>query len=1034
MTGLVPFLSSDAAVQAAWADFAQRQSNGGKSQMMVRELNLLNEFLHVTQNAEAISKAHPEMKFSEIKSAIEKLCQTQSLEALEKGPERTLNDHIVEKLMEKWIPVLSDKGFYPPPEGSSISHNLRAQRLALRQTPDGQLIAGALMMATLGTTYGACKVVRRKLAYVENADLSGLESDAVPVMENTLFRFNDSKVVNKENPLGVRFKNYLFGRVETIVTTKTLLKIDNKTRSMDAEAGGGDERTGHERMADPKSADPQVQAEISDQIAKVEKMMGRFSEREQNILRMRFGLNDEKQAYTLEEVGEHFEVSRERIRQIEARMLRIMRTQHEAEANGASEMKPRISAQRGPGPAITQIKPTDNGTESAWIYEEFLPRSIAIGIMEDAREAVVGAGGAKGAADIAIKQIEMNSKSIPPMMEGAKLLRMGQLREFDELLQQMRMHYQRGAKLIWIAPVEAKEWDPPKEAMPLPRPVEEVKIVARTYLEACFSDDNPTIDVNAMGVERAYAVGRFFKMLRESHDCKDLGELAKKIALANPAKGDKPAMIGENLRQAVVRMRVGDDELDKPITDEMRTRNFRTILVNDPAGLNYPAAIAQFAFPGDDQLMLRDRCLSFLSSTRYWARTAASKSKEASSFAEAAPRAAVIAPTDVAELAVPAGFVQKVVNTDDAKTLGSVRQHVMKAREAFAAMKGYDREAADAIATGLFNGLTEWYSLSRVAALSEGSVNGKDTKINSGTLSRWRSGRKEGDKVLPVKVDIDTVMQVADALAHSIIPQNAEGAMLAKEAAAYMSGLPWVQPKDKVQMMHFVQHNGLDTGTYMLLSRKQVRMQQHEFEKHLRLPHERYAEMIATADKKYARINLGDFEGFIERMGFEHIKDKVDFRRMVQRKPPADYHKLQSELVTMCHEAMLPGTGTVATLPAIVEKLQEVHGTRHYEDLVDAICNMEQKIGNAVPQAQRQLFGRELHKYAARENVYLPHDMVRWVVQLALPEPENSSLREGLVTRLAALHKPMAGQATFVARTSEGSTSAGGAVGGGVGG
>ena len=52
--------------------------------------------------------------------------------------------------------------------------------------------------------------------------------------------------------------------------------------------------------------------------------------REQKILEMRFGLNDGVQ-YTLEEVGKIFAVTRERIRQIEAKALEKIRQHQKAE-------------------------------------------------------------------------------------------------------------------------------------------------------------------------------------------------------------------------------------------------------------------------------------------------------------------------------------------------------------------------------------------------------------------------------------------------------------------------------------------------------------------------------------------------------------------------------------------------------------------------------------------------------------------------------------------------------------------------------
>ena len=56
----------------------------------------------------------------------------------------------------------------------------------------------------------------------------------------------------------------------------------------------------------------------------VKDALGSLTQREQEVLRLRFGLDDGR-SRTLEEVGKEFKVTRERIRQIEAKALRKLR-------------------------------------------------------------------------------------------------------------------------------------------------------------------------------------------------------------------------------------------------------------------------------------------------------------------------------------------------------------------------------------------------------------------------------------------------------------------------------------------------------------------------------------------------------------------------------------------------------------------------------------------------------------------------------------------------------------------------------------
>jgi RNA polymerase sigma factor (sigma-70 family) len=74
-----------------------------------------------------------------------------------------------------------------------------------------------------------------------------------------------------------------------------------------------------------------AKAQLPDEITK---LLGLLDEREQEILRLRFGL-DRGEPRTLEDVGEHFNLTRERIRQIEARAIAKLR--HPSADIGAKE-------------------------------------------------------------------------------------------------------------------------------------------------------------------------------------------------------------------------------------------------------------------------------------------------------------------------------------------------------------------------------------------------------------------------------------------------------------------------------------------------------------------------------------------------------------------------------------------------------------------------------------------------------------------------------------------------------------------------
>src|SRR2546430_17060378 len=66
----------------------------------------------------------------------------------------------------------------------------------------------------------------------------------------------------------------------------------------------------------------------------VKKALAILTPRQEKVLRMRFGI-EEKRDYTLEELGEMFTVTRERIRQIEQKSLQILRDRKSTRLNSS---------------------------------------------------------------------------------------------------------------------------------------------------------------------------------------------------------------------------------------------------------------------------------------------------------------------------------------------------------------------------------------------------------------------------------------------------------------------------------------------------------------------------------------------------------------------------------------------------------------------------------------------------------------------------------------------------------------------------
>ena len=87
---------------------------------------------------------------------------------------------------------------------------------------------------------------------------------------------------------------------------------------------GDDEATLGDFITDPKASSPFTEFVDISLKEEIDKVLSTLTPREEKIVRMRLGIG-EKTDFTLEEVGDVFGLTRERIRQIEAKALRKLR-------------------------------------------------------------------------------------------------------------------------------------------------------------------------------------------------------------------------------------------------------------------------------------------------------------------------------------------------------------------------------------------------------------------------------------------------------------------------------------------------------------------------------------------------------------------------------------------------------------------------------------------------------------------------------------------------------------------------------------
>ncbi|QDT06407.1 RNA polymerase sigma factor SigA [Rubripirellula lacrimiformis] len=117
----------------------------------------------------------------------------------------------------------------------------------------------------------------------------------------------------------------------SIDDTRIILKMSRQPLSLDQPIGDHDESVFGEFLEDHRNIDPLMETNREALKAQIDFAMETLNYREREILRLRYGLAD-GYTYTLEEVGRIFQVTRERVRQIESKAVRKLQQPYRAKS------------------------------------------------------------------------------------------------------------------------------------------------------------------------------------------------------------------------------------------------------------------------------------------------------------------------------------------------------------------------------------------------------------------------------------------------------------------------------------------------------------------------------------------------------------------------------------------------------------------------------------------------------------------------------------------------------------------------------
>ena len=134
----------------------------------------------------------------------------------------------------------------------------------------------------------------------------------------------EAEVLEKQNERSPRYDEIAAGLDVDREVVNDTLHIARRHRSLDEPMGDSDSNSLIDVLTDENATDPDWQLMVESLSHDINTSLAALNKREREVLKMYFGIGSEY-ALTLNEIGEHFNLTRERVRQIKERAIRRLR-------------------------------------------------------------------------------------------------------------------------------------------------------------------------------------------------------------------------------------------------------------------------------------------------------------------------------------------------------------------------------------------------------------------------------------------------------------------------------------------------------------------------------------------------------------------------------------------------------------------------------------------------------------------------------------------------------------------------------------